>query len=124
MTKTLAEVMTPLPQTVGRDAPLKKAIELMEATHCSHLPVLCGGKLCGIISDKDIRTYALKSETLKVNDVMSVDPILLTPEDSVRTAIKVMVDNDINSILVRSHDDIPWGIFTATDALKLFARPQ
>lgn len=119
MKRTLAEVMTPLPQTVGKEAPLGKAIEIMEATHCSHLPVLHGGKLCGIISDKDIRAFALKNTPLKVGDVMTLDPIILMPEDQVKIAIKVMVDNEINSVLVRSHDDIPWGIFTATDALKI-----
>ena len=119
MKKTLADVMTPLPQTVGKEATLEKAVEIMESTPCSHLPVLNGGRLCGIISDKDIRAYALKNMHIKVGDIMTLDPILLMPEDDVKAAMKVMVENDISSVLIRSHDNTPWGIFTATDALKI-----
>jgi CBS domain-containing protein len=46
----VAEIMTPDPQTVTEDTPLKDAVELMERHHIKRLPVLRDGKPVGIVS--------------------------------------------------------------------------
>jgi acetoin utilization protein AcuB len=58
---TIQKYMTPMPHTIGSDQSLQKAHELMREFKIRHLPVLKGGKLVGILTDRDIALV----ETLK-----------------------------------------------------------
>jgi len=60
----LADIMTPRPVTVRAEAPLSDVLYLMERYHLSHLPVMDGKKLVGIITRSDIiRAEANKLST-------------------------------------------------------------
>jgi len=50
---TLAEVMTPNPQTVQPDDPFPSALHLMHAGGFRHVPVVEDGKPIGIVSARD-----------------------------------------------------------------------
>ncbi|KIO47630.1 histidine kinase, partial [Nitrosospira sp. NpAV] len=39
------DLMTPMPQTIGFDISVEKALEMMQEYACHHLTVLNGGKL-------------------------------------------------------------------------------
>src|ERR1051325_540621 len=51
---TMSRYMTRQPWTVRKDAKMSQAHELMRAHRIRHLPVLEGGKLVGIVSDRDL----------------------------------------------------------------------
>src|SRR5437879_4833811 len=53
-TTTIRDYMTPAPHTIGVEQPLAVAAALMQAHHIRHLPVLHGGKLVGILSERDV----------------------------------------------------------------------
>lgn len=121
MKKILKEVMTPLPQTVGASATIKKAAELMEEYQCRHLPVLEGGKLVGMLSQKDIKlTFSNANDTF-VKDVMSTEPLVMDPSTTVKEAVDEMIRSHMSSVIVSSYGTTPWGIFTSTDALKILS---
>ena len=44
--------MTPAPRTIGFDIPLEKDREMIHEHKIRHLPVLKGGKLVGILSER------------------------------------------------------------------------
>lgn len=53
-TKTVGEVMIKNPPTATEDSSLREVERMMVETHLRHLPVLKGGKLCGIITRIDV----------------------------------------------------------------------
>lgn len=115
-------LMTPMPQTIGFDISVERALEMMREHACHHLPVLDGGKLVGVLSDRDLSiirhdSAAIRTEHL-VKDLMSDTPIVIDPSTDVNVAIRTMLDNKINSLIVRAEKDQPWGILTSTDLLR------
>jgi CBS domain-containing protein len=57
----VAQHMTPNPKTIGRDASMREAIELMESGGYRHLPVLDGaGKAVGVLSANEVVHYLVE----------------------------------------------------------------
>ena len=121
MTK-VRDLMTPMPRTVGFDISVEKALAIMKECACHHLPVLDGGKLVGVLSDRDLSmawhgSGNPKTEHL-VKDLMTDAPIVINPSVEVNIAIQTMLNNKINSLIVRAEENQPWGILTSTDLLR------
>lgn len=119
MSTPITEFMTPMPHTVGHDITLEKAKKMMQEHHCHHLPVLDGGILVGILSSTDLDTVAkLKDwQDIKVEEVMTEEPMVIAPSEDVFQATMLMQQKKIGSLIISATNDSPWGIFTATDAL-------
>ncbi|MCC6917340.1 CBS domain-containing protein [Nitrosomonas sp.] len=116
------DLMTPMPQTIGFDISVEKALVMMEKCTCHHLPVLEGGKLVGVLSDRDLSMARYSSDNIKaehlVKDMMTDTPVVIDPSAEISTAIQTMLDNKINSLIVRAEGNQPWGILTSTDLLR------
>jgi CBS domain-containing protein len=56
---TLAEVMTPDPETLGPSHTAIEALRLMQDAHCRHLPICHNGSVVGIVSRGDFRGMEL-----------------------------------------------------------------
>ena len=119
MSTPVREYMTLMPHTVGHDINVGKAKEMMKQYSCHHLPVLDGGTLVGIISDRDIRTVEkLKnSDEIAVEDIMSDEPVTIPATEDVYQVAMLMHQKKIGSVIISASESSPWGIFTATDAL-------
>ena len=57
-TASIAEFMTPMPHTVGSEQTITFAQKLMAKYDIRHLPVLHGGELYGVVSDRDLGMIA------------------------------------------------------------------
>ena len=68
-TTTLADVMTPDPITIGPDATVQQALDIMAAKGFRHLPVLAGERIVAIVSIRDLYR--------SVKDQMESDILLL-----------------------------------------------
>ncbi len=55
MTTTLAEVMTPGPDTMSPNGTATEALRLMEDGGYRHVPIVAGGRVRGIVSRGDFR---------------------------------------------------------------------
>jgi CBS domain-containing protein len=55
--------MTREPQTVGPDATVEEALQMMVAGHFRHLPVMDAGRLVGVLSMRDLSRIALSQDT-------------------------------------------------------------
>lgn len=124
MKQQIKEYMTPLPNTVGSDVSLDKAEQMMRECKCRHLPVLQGGKLVGVLSERDIQLLRVfeKQNEVAVRDVMTEEPFVVDPEAPLKDVAAQMVERRIGSAIIRAKGDTPWGIFTTTDALKVLMR--
>lgn len=121
MKHSVREFMTELPHTVGKSLPLDTAEEMMSKFSCHHLPVLEGGHLVGVISDRDLALVRLSSKgaKAKVADAMTEEPLVVDPEMSVKQAAQTMLEHKVGSVIVRAKEGRPWGIFTTSDALRV-----
>lgn len=114
--------MTPHPYTIGRDQPVSIASQRMREHHIRHLPVLDGGRLVGLLSDRDVRLVeALRSESVKVEEVMSPEPRCVSPDTPLRAVVSDMADHKLGSVLIVDDNERVLGIFTAIDALRILA---
>lgn len=119
----IQKVMTAMPHTVGADIPLKKAKAMMSEFHIRHLPVLEGGKLIGILSDRDINLASSfqGAAELKVDDVMMPMTYVVRPEGRLDTVVSEMAEHKYGSAIVQQENGKVVGIFTAVDGLRVLA---
>jgi acetoin utilization protein AcuB len=115
--------MTPGPHTIGREQSLIAARQLMHKNHIRHLPVLHGGKLVGVVSDRELEVMETLpgSKQLSVEDAM-VPGVYTTAEDTpLATVAADMSRLKLGSVVVVSGDHVV-GVFTASDGLRALAR--
>jgi len=98
------ELMTQDPATVDSGATLGEVATLMKQQDCGSIPVVEDGRLVGIVTDRDIVIRAVAAgkdpKTLRVNEVMSADPVTVGPNESIKDAEKVMADRQIRRLPV------------------------
>jgi len=123
-------VMTVNPVTVGPDAPLRQAVNLMRERKIRHLPVVEDGeRLVGILTDRDVRHAALvpalaehlaweprRLKALRVRDVMTWSVVTTHPEATLAQAGMTMFQRRIGSLPVVDNGRLV-GILTETDIL-------
>jgi len=117
----IQKVMTAMPHTIGADMTIKKAMEVMREYRIRHLPVQKGGLLVGVISDRDIklgRSFQGLGE-LTVDDVMSPDPYVVSPEALLDTVVLEMAEHKYGCAIVQQPNGKVVGIFTDNDALRI-----
>lgn len=123
--KKIEDVMTLCPHSVGLDQNIEVAKMLLQKHGFHHLPVLDGGRLLGIVSDRDVK-FALgwsgsQVATLSVRDVYTPEPYIVEPTTPLLEVLRVMERDQIGCTLVAINKDKLVGIFTTTDACRCFA---
>ena len=121
------------PITINDDTSMMKAIHLMKQNRFRRLPVLQEGRLVGIVSDRDLKEaspskattldvhelYYLLSE-LQVKDIMTRDPITVSPDDTVEHAAQLMLENTISGLPATDEKGAVVGILTHSDVFRAF----
>src|SRR5215210_7142315 len=115
------EVAVLSPQTTAAEA-----LGLCRERRIRHLPVMDGGRLVGIVSDRDLRSAApalgdperaSALERIRVSDVMSPDVITAHPDDPVEEAANRMRERRIGSLPVVEGGELV-GILTSSDVME------
>ncbi|MFT5358233.1 MAG: acetoin utilization protein AcuB [Polyangiales bacterium] len=118
------EIMSQAPETIGSEQSIASAAVRMRELGVRHLPVLYGGRLAGVISDRDIAFISSFShvdpEQTKVEEAMTPEPFIVGPSMPVGHVARQMADRKLGSALVVEGDKVV-GIVTTTDALSLLA---
>lgn len=122
--KTVGSFMTAAPHTVGPEQNLKTARELMLKHAIRHLPVRDGGRITGILSDRDIdfalRVDGTSPEKLLVKDAATADVFTVDSNTKLKEVASRMASDRIGCALVEEHGKLV-GIFTAVDACRVLA---
>lgn len=116
--------MTPSPHTIGRDQTLARAASAMREHHIRHLPVLSGGHLVGMLTERDVALL----ETLRgvdpaletVENAMSQDCYAVTPEEPLAGVAQQMATHKYGSAVVTDHGKVV-GVLTTVDVCRAFA---
>lgn len=123
--KHIGECMSPHIHTIGADQSLESAKTQMYKHNIKHLPVLKGGKLFGILSDRDIKlTYAVdgsNAKSLKVEDACIDDVYCTQRETPLKEVTKVMATKGLGCCIITKDDNTVEGIFTVTDACRVLS---
>jgi acetoin utilization protein AcuB len=118
------DYMTPAPITIGADQPINTASEIMRARRIRHLPVLRGGELVGILSQRDVQLIAslpnVDIADVTVEDAMTADVYSVSPDTPLTTVAAVMAAHKYGAVLVVDGKKIA-GVFTTVDALHAIA---
>jgi len=132
MKKTqVADWMTPNPITIEEDVSIIEAIHLLKEKNIRRLPVMRGGEIAGVVTEKMLLTFSPgKSSSLDaweahyllsntpVRDAMNSKPHMVRPQTDIREAAKLLHDRKLNGVLVVSEKRDLIGIFTTTNALE------
>jgi acetoin utilization protein AcuB len=122
---TIAEVMTTAPHTIGREQKLARAHDMMRQFGLRHHPVLDGGKLIGVLSQRDlyfVEAIAGVEEVIdSVSEAMASEVYTVAPGDCVADVARTMGLHKYGCAVVVDRGHVV-GIFTATDALALLAK--
>jgi acetoin utilization protein AcuB len=111
------ERMTPPPATITGETSVKEALGIIQEHKLRHLPVLDeGGRLVGIVSEKDLLRADGDS---RVEKVMTREVITVTEYTALEEAARIMADHRISSLPVM-RDGKLVGIITETDLFYIF----
>ena len=100
---TVNDLMTVIPYTVTPSTSLRQVVELMKTEGCRQLPVLDGGKLIGIVTDRDIRLVMNSPmvlhgrwqdeellDNVSADSCMTANPMTVAPETPAYRAAKML----------------------------------
>ncbi|AFZ58132.1 CBS domain-containing protein [Anabaena cylindrica FACHB-243] len=150
MSKTVADVMTINPIVVSLETPLKEAIQILAEKRISGLPVINNaGKLVGIISETDLMwqetgvtppAYIMFLDSViylqnpatydrdlhkalgqTVGEVMSKNPLTITPDKSLKEAAKIIQEHKVHRLPVLDNAGQVIGILTRGDIIRTMA---
>ena len=120
---TVEKYMTSVPQTIGADQTLEKAMQVMNEYRIRHLPVLSGGRLVGILTDRDIKLVEsfkdVDPKVVKVDEAYTPDPYIASPQTPLSEVCAEMILHKYGCVLIEDKRKLV-GIFTWVDALRAF----
>jgi CBS domain-containing protein len=110
--------MTSDVKTASREMSLRDAAVLMRDGDMGSVPVVEGGKLVGIVTDRDIVVRAIaegKDSSSPVGDAMTTEIFSVRPEDFVFEAIRLMGDKQVRRLPVVDESGRLAGIIAFAD---------
>lgn len=122
--------MTRDPVTICSTTPVAAVRELLDRRRLRHLPVVDGGRLCGIVSDRDVGLSAravrraarlgdldaVLDDDRPVRAVMTPHPYTVAADAPVEAAVRVLVARRIHALPVVDGSRLV-GIITTVDCL-------
>jgi len=111
--------MTKEPFTVEAEDLAIRATHKMQAGGFHRLPVVRDGKLVGIVSERDLREHRGHLEQVKINQIMTENPVTVTPATTVEEAAQIMLERQIGGLPVVAEGHLV-GMVTASDILRAF----
>ena len=115
----IASLMTSDPITCLRTTNLSEAAALMLKGDCGILPVVEQGKLCGVVTDRDlfiaVATRDRIPSTMTVGEVMKGPLFTCSPDDDVEVVLGLMKEHTVRRIPVLGFGGTVVGIASLND---------
>ncbi len=122
----LREIMVRSVETIEPVAPIQDAALKMRAANVGMLPVVEGGHVVGIVTDRDLVVRGLSAPTdgLCVRDAMTPNPVCLLPDADVDLAVQTMKAHRIGRLLVTDEIGRLLGVLSAADVAVAYSGDQ
>ncbi len=117
--------------TIEKNESMQRAATLMKENQIRLLPVVDKGKLCGILSDRDLKRASASDATsldvhellyliakIKVADIMTRDVVTVHQDWTVEEAADLMLSQKISGAPVVDDQGQLCGVITQTDLFK------
>jgi CBS domain-containing protein len=153
MPKTVADAMTRDPIVVRTETPLNEAIQILAERRISGLPVVdTAGQLVGVISETDLMwqetgvtppAYIMFLDSViylqnpakyerelhkalgqTVGEVMSSDPISISPDKPLKAAAQIMHEREVRRLPIVDNAGQVIGILTRGDIIRAMAASE
>ncbi|AGP42218.1 hypothetical protein SCE1572_51580 [Sorangium cellulosum So0157-2] len=116
--------MTKSPQSIGLAQNLAHAHKLMREHRIRHLPVLDGGILVGVISERDLHLIEtlrdVDPEKVTVEEAMTPAVYTISPDAPLDEVSREMAEHKYGSAIVLDRGKVV-GVFTMTDGMRALA---
>ena len=126
MSTTVKDVMTPGPTSVASGETVVEAARRMLAEDVGSLPVVDGGALVGMVTDRDLVLHVLARDLdphkVPVSDVCSEEPVTAAPEEPIEDALRRMASEQVRRLPVVREGKLV-GILAQADIART-ARPE
>jgi CBS domain-containing protein len=117
----------PETHSIAPDAKVWDAIKLMSEKSVGALLIVENHKLIGIVSERDyLRKVALMgraSQTTAVREIMTPNPITVTPDESIELCMELMTTKSIRHLPVVV-EGRPYGMLSIRDLLENIMEEQ
>jgi CBS domain-containing protein len=119
----VGQYMTRPVLTIEPQTEFHRAFDLMRGRRIHHLPVVEGGRVVGIVAERDLLLAAAHfgSAEVPVADIMHGDPVCISENAQLKQAARLLVANHIGSLPVLNTRKALVGIITETDIFKIAA---
>ena len=117
----ISELMTTDVETVSSDQTAREAAHFMLRADAGSIPVCDGGKVVGMITDRDIAVRGVaegRGPDTPVRDLMSDGVVCAHEDENVKDVAKRMSDEQIRRIPVLDSDDKLVGIVSLGDLAR------
>jgi len=122
---TVGAVMTPFPYSIDVGEDIVSARVLMDERGIRHLPVTTGGKIAGVITDRDILVAGALSgdreAPLLVREVCHMPAYVADAHERLDQVLLEMADRQLSSAVIVDHRGQLAGILTLSDVCRLYA---
>lgn len=118
--------------TISAGDRLSTVEDIMTLGRVRHIPVVRGGRLVGVVSERDLLRVSLSHlaqsshenraflDVVDISRVMSSPPITVSPDACAEEAALIMADEKIGCLPVVRGSELV-GLVTETDLLRYFA---
>jgi IMP dehydrogenase len=101
------------PVTLKPDATIGDAREIMTRQNISGLPVIDGGKVVGILTNRDLRFH--RTDDTRVSEIMTTRLVTAPPETTLEEAKDILHQNKIEKLLLVDAKGALAGLITMRD---------
>lgn len=115
--------------TLGPESSVAQAWQLLREREVRHIPIVEGGRLVGLVSDRDLRDASpvRKSDDggedenvfgwASMRDIMTTKPVTISPFDTIEHAAREIYDRRIGCLPVVDKGELA-GIITSSDMMR------
>jgi CBS domain-containing protein len=116
--RKMRDIMSPAPVCMAPGESVSAAAQAMKRHGIGTVLVLAGGRLSGLVTDRDITVRVLAEdrdpETTRIGDICSAEPAALGPDDDVEEATRLVREHAVRRIPVLQ-DGVPVGVVSIGD---------
>jgi acetoin utilization protein AcuB len=116
--------MTQSPVTIGVEQTIAHARDVMHEHHIRHLPVLHGGRIVGLLSERDVALVeslnGVDPTKVTVEDAMSQAPYTTRPDTTIDRVSSEMAEHKYGAAVIVQNNKVV-GVFTTVDACRTLA---
>jgi CBS domain-containing protein len=96
--------MTENPSSCERGTPVAEAAKVMARENVGSVPVVQGGKLVGVVTDRDLVVRLLAEgrdpQSTTVGEIASSEPVTLSPDDELDKALQLLARHQVRRLPV------------------------